>query len=65
MIKAMRDFISSHKFFLAFENTHNCKDYITEKLYVDSLKNGAVPIVYGARKVNIYVLIFITLPLKF
>jgi len=50
MIKAMRDFISSHKFFLAFENTHNCKDYITEKLYVDSLKNGAVPIVYGARK---------------
>ena len=51
MVKAMHDFISSHKFYLAFENTHKCKDYITEKLHRNCFIRGTVPIVYGARKV--------------
>ena len=66
MGKVMLDFISTYKFYLAFENTHKCKDYITEKLHKNSFKSGAVPIVYGARKVNInfYFLTFVTLSLK-
>jgi len=48
--EVMLDFISKYKFYLAFENAHHCKDYITEKLYANSFLSGAVPIVYGARK---------------
>lgn len=38
-----------YKFYLAFENS-NCKDYITEKLFVNSLGHNVLPIVMGARK---------------
>lgn len=36
-----------YKFYLAFENS-NCKDYITEKVYVNALKRSILPIVMGA-----------------
>lgn len=36
-----------YKFYLAFENS-NCKDYITEKLFVNSLSRNILPIVMGA-----------------
>ncbi len=36
-----------YKFYLAFENT-NCKDYITEKFFVNALQHKIVPIVMGA-----------------
>jgi len=48
--KIMLDFISKHKFYLAFENAHHCKDYITEKLYQNCFLSGTVPIIYGASK---------------
>ena len=51
MGKVMLDFISKYKFYLAFENTHMCKDYITEKLHKNCFLSGTVPIIYGARKV--------------
>jgi hypothetical protein len=35
-----------YKFYLAFEN-RLCKDYITEKFWVDALMNGAIPVVRG------------------
>ncbi|KAI1301777.1 Glycoprotein 3-alpha-L-fucosyltransferase A [Halotydeus destructor] len=38
-----------YKFYLAFENS-NCKDYITEKFYINGLSNDIVPIVMGATK---------------
>lgn len=35
-----------YKFYIAFEN-RLCKDYITEKFWVDALMNGAIPVVRG------------------
>uniref|UniRef100_A0A336LTI5 Fucosyltransferase n=1 Tax=Culicoides sonorensis TaxID=179676 RepID=A0A336LTI5_CULSO len=37
-----------YKFYLAFENS-NCKDYITEKFFVNALGRNILPIVMGAR----------------
>uniref|UniRef100_A0A1A9WE13 Fucosyltransferase n=1 Tax=Glossina brevipalpis TaxID=37001 RepID=A0A1A9WE13_9MUSC len=37
-----------YKFYLAFENS-NCKDYITEKFFVNALSRNILPIVMGAR----------------
>jgi len=37
---------STYKYYLAFENS-NCRDYITEKFYVNGLGNNVVPIVMG------------------
>ncbi|KAK7447796.1 hypothetical protein BaRGS_00040162 [Batillaria attramentaria] len=36
-----------YKFYLSFENS-NCRDYITEKFFINGLKNDVVPIVMGA-----------------
>lgn len=38
---------TDYKFYLAFENS-NCKDYITEKFFENSLGRKIIPIVMGA-----------------
>jgi len=38
-----------YKFYLAFENS-NCKDYITEKFFVNGLGHDILPIAMGARE---------------
>lgn len=43
-------FIRKYKFYFAFENSYQCKDYITEKFYRNSLFAGAVPVVFGSTK---------------
>ncbi|XP_076804674.1 4-galactosyl-N-acetylglucosaminide 3-alpha-L-fucosyltransferase 9-like [Clavelina lepadiformis] len=45
--------IRNHKFYFAFENSLHCKDYITEKVWKNSLENGVVPIVWGPTKEDI------------
>jgi len=39
---------TDYKFYLAFENS-NCRDYITEKFFVNGLGHKVLPIVMGAR----------------
>ena len=42
--------IQSYKFYFAAENSYHCRDYITEKLFQNSFKMEAVPVVWGAKK---------------
>ncbi|CAK8698164.1 unnamed protein product [Clavelina lepadiformis] len=44
------EIISEFKFYFAFENSYHCLDYVTEKLFVNAFKGGAVPVVFGANK---------------
>jgi len=44
------DTMSKYKFCLAFENSHHCKEYITEKLWYNSFYSGTIPIVWGVTK---------------
>merc|ERR1712046_102029 len=39
--------IAKYKFYLAFENSIHCNDYVSEKFWRNSLHEGAVPIVFG------------------
>ena len=49
----MREDLSFYKFYFAFENSIGCKDYITEKFWVNGLGSGTVPIVWGPAKSDI------------
>ncbi|XP_064099480.1 glycoprotein 3-alpha-L-fucosyltransferase A-like [Macrobrachium nipponense] len=40
--------LKSYKFYLAFEN-NDCREYITEKVWLNAMKNGAVPVVMGGK----------------
>ena len=47
----LKNFDYSHyKFYLAFENSVHCKDYITEKFFQNALNYDVVPVVFGAHK---------------
>ena len=48
--KEMQEFLAASKFYLAFENSYHCKDYITEKVYRNAFLRGSVPIVWGSKK---------------
>ena len=51
--KSFYEELSKYKFYLAFENSIDCLDYITEKFWYNGLKSGAVPIVWGPRKEDV------------
>lgn len=42
--------LHKYKFYLSFENSFNCKDYITEKFWKNGFEWGAIPVVKGAIK---------------
>ena len=42
--------LSNYKFYLAFENSYHCKDYVTEKVWYNSFYAGLVPIIWGPSK---------------
>lgn len=48
--KEFIEFIKQYKFFLAFENSYHCRDYITEKFYRNALYIGVIPVVWGTEK---------------
>ena len=37
----------SYKFYLAFENSLHCRDYVTEKFWRNAIIRGSVPVVWG------------------
>nr|XP_039268933.1 4-galactosyl-N-acetylglucosaminide 3-alpha-L-fucosyltransferase 9-like [Styela clava] len=47
---SIADFVKPYKFFLAFENSYHCRDYITEKFFQNALHGNAIPVVWGATK---------------
>lgn len=42
--------INQYKFFMSFENSYHCRDYITEKVFRHGFQSLAVPVVWGATK---------------
>ena len=49
--------LSKYKFYFAFENSFSCKDYLTEKLWFNSLYSGLVPIIWGPLKEDLQILL--------
>ena len=51
--ESISNLIKKYRFYLSFENSLHCKDYITEKFFENALKNDAVPIVWGPSKKDV------------
>ena len=45
--------MSQYKFYLAFENSIHCNDYVSEKFWRNSLLQGSVPIVFGPHRSDV------------
>ena len=46
-------YLSAYKFYLSFENSFHCKDYITEKVWWNAFQAGAVPVIWGPTKTDV------------
>ena len=44
-----------YKFYLAFENSIHCNDYLSEKFWRNALFQGLVPVVYGPHRADLKV----------
>lgn len=44
--------LRKYKFYFAFENSYHCRDYITEKFFINGFRAGVVPIAWGATKAD-------------
>ena len=51
--KGFDNFLLPYKFYLAFENSWHCKDYLTEKFWKNSLMFNLVPIVWGPSRQDV------------
>ena len=45
-----KDIIRNYKFYISFENSFDCKDYVTEKVFDNGYLFGTIPIIWGASK---------------
>ena len=45
--KDFTEFLLPYKFYLAFENSWHCKDYLTEKFWRNGLMSNVVPVLWG------------------
>uniref|UniRef100_H2YYR1 Fucosyltransferase n=1 Tax=Ciona savignyi TaxID=51511 RepID=H2YYR1_CIOSA len=46
-------FLAPYKFYLAFENSWHCKDYVTEKFWRNGLMADVVPVVWGPSREDV------------
>ncbi|XP_039261453.2 4-galactosyl-N-acetylglucosaminide 3-alpha-L-fucosyltransferase FUT6-like [Styela clava] len=51
-MNSIPNLLKSYKFYLAFENSYHCRDYITEKLFQNAFHGNTVPVVWGATKAD-------------
>ena len=47
------EFLLPYKFYLAFENSWHCKDYLTEKFWRNGLMSNLVPILWGPSREDV------------
>lgn len=40
--------IGSYKFYMSYENSYHCKDYVSEKFWTKPMRQGLVPVVWGS-----------------
>jgi len=53
LAKMPREVSQSYKFYLSFENSYHCKDYITEKFWFNAIMSNRVPVVWGPSKEDV------------
>ncbi|XP_076816990.1 alpha-(1,3)-fucosyltransferase 7-like isoform X2 [Clavelina lepadiformis] len=51
--KFTSDDLDAYKFYLSFENAQYCKDYMTEKFWLNAIASGRVPVVWGPSKEDV------------
>ncbi|XP_076816986.1 alpha-(1,3)-fucosyltransferase 7-like [Clavelina lepadiformis] len=51
--KLSADDLEAYKFYLSFENAQYCKDYMTEKFWLNAIAYGRVPVVWGPSKEDV------------
>ncbi|XP_039252419.2 3-galactosyl-N-acetylglucosaminide 4-alpha-L-fucosyltransferase FUT3-like isoform X2 [Styela clava] len=52
-VNVLLETIKKYKFYLSFENSFHCRDYITEKTFYNAIVGGIVPIINGPTKEDV------------
>nr|CAB3247496.1 galactoside 3(4)-L-fucosyltransferase-like [Phallusia mammillata] len=45
--------LHSYRFYFSFENALHCEDYMTEKLWINGIQSGRVPVIWGPLKADV------------
>ena len=51
--ESISNLIKKYRFYLSFENSLHCKDYITEKFWFNAIMSNRVPVVWGPSKEDV------------
>ena len=49
--------VVQYKFFMSFENSFHCRDYVTEKTWWNALRSGVVPVIWGPAREDVKALL--------